>query len=203
MMNTIDLTEREGITDCLFGRPNHRIDIKTERALRLAQFKGALVANIVEMRRAIEEVRALNRARHEQYLDNFIFQRQTLEEQARLIYAQAAAARREAVEEAQNSALIAKCRAEAELARRSALPPPPPPPPPPVLPPEDPRAKNKARLNGEIERLTRDEAVEIQKITKGKPETEWSEELREDVARIQNMYHDARDKRRDELRSFL
>ncbi|MFI5093741.1 MAG: hypothetical protein ACHQIK_09890 [Candidatus Acidiferrales bacterium] len=128
MFELLDLNEPEGMFDTIFSRPDHRIEKKTERALRLAQYRAALTTIIAESRRAIEEVSALNNARSRQYLDMLMLAADVLEAQARLNYAVAAAARQDAVAEAKAKFEIAGYVADAEKARLSALPPAPPPP---------------------------------------------------------------------------
>lgn len=128
MCKLLDLAEPEGMLDAVFNRPDHRIEKKTERALRLAQYRAALTTIIAEIRRAMEEVSALNRVRLQEQLDRVKLAAEVLEAQARLNYAVAAAARQDAVAEAKAKAEIAAYGAMAEKARLSALPPAPPPP---------------------------------------------------------------------------
>lgn len=165
----------------------------------LPQSSEYLVFYINELRRVIEAADGLNYARRKQYLDQLTFRRQLLEAHECLRYAAAAAARREEIEAAQARSLIAKYDAETEKARLSMQPPRPPS----ATEAEDPRAKNKARIKADLERLELEEASEIRKLTKLHPEAEWPEDVAEEVKRIQNMYNDAREELCEKLRRYL
>lgn len=197
----LDLQLPEGRLDRWFGRIDHRIRVKTGRAELLAGYVAACTEILNQGRRATEEAGALQRANYQLVIDRIVALHRLTEEQYRLELVRRRVIREDAIEDAKARALIAQHDAEAEKARRSALPPAPPPPPPPA--PEDPRVKNKARLQQEIERLKTEEAEEIKKITAGKSENEWSDEAREEVVRLQNMYEDAKEQKREELRRFL
>lgn len=142
MSEVLDLAKTEGVLDRLFDRPDHRIAVKTERALRLAEYRAALTCNIGETRKAIEEMCAVNRAR-------FALAAEAYTAEERFNHARNAAARQDPIDAAKAKAEIAKYLAEAELARRSALPPPP-------TPPEPPAVDEATRKREEARRMRRD-----------------------------------------------
>ena len=47
------------------------------------------------------------------------------------------------------------------------------------------------------------EAEDIRKTTNGQAESEWTEEVKEEVMATRNMYDDLREKLREELRKHL
>ena len=61
----------------------------------------------------------------------------------------------------------------------------------------------KRELQADIDRLHREEAADIRKLTGGQPAQDWSPELTEEVVRVQNAYEDARGKKRGELVKYL
>ncbi|MDT8067954.1 MAG: hypothetical protein ROO76_07270 [Terriglobia bacterium] len=176
---------------------------KIDELRRLDEYKVALIRQVTVMRHAMEEVSALKRAQRQQYMDILAFKQEVLEVKAHLKYADVAAARRDEVAEAEARATIARLDGEAEKARRPVVPAPPASTAAAVTPPNDPRAQNKARIMAEIERLEIDEGNEIRRLTKLRPETEWSPDLKDEVVRIQNMYDDAREELRKQLGRYL
>src|SRR5207302_3776280 len=70
----LDLSVPEGLLDKWFGRPDHRIEVKTERGPLLAGYVIACTA-------VWEAARAHQNTCHQIYLDRLLFQRRVAEEQ--------------------------------------------------------------------------------------------------------------------------
>jgi hypothetical protein len=120
----LDLSEPEGWLDRLFDRPDHRIDVKTERARRLAGYISACT-DIQEAARGFQD------ARRQQYIDQVVFLQRAAEEQYKFERAQRQAQRQDAIEDAKAREIVADHEAkirEHGLRGRPSLPPPPPPP---------------------------------------------------------------------------
>jgi len=108
------------------------------------------------------------------------------------------AAAKHRVELAKYHAEEAKHKREARDAMREPAPPPPPPP-----TQEEIRAQHRQRIQDRIEQLRRDEALDIDKITHGKPQEEWPDEVWDEFKQIQNMYAMKREKKREEMEKYL
>jgi hypothetical protein len=199
----LDLSKPEGWLDSWFYRPDHRIDVKTERGLRLAGYIAACTAIIEEARKAIEASGALQRAKDQLVINRFISLRLLAEEQYRLELARRQAERQDAIEDARTKAEIARHEADAREHSLRGRPKPPPPPPLPTPKPEDPRAKKKAALQQQLDRLAQEERAELARISGGKPQGEWTDDMHEEIKRTANMYFHAKEQVREELRSYL
>ena len=196
----LDLSVPEGLLDRMIGRPDHRIDVKTDRARRLAGYIAACTA-------IIQAAGSLQDARRQAYLNQLVFLRQVAEENYKLELTRRQVERQDAIEEAKAREIVSEHEAkirENGLRGRPAPPPPPsplPPPPPPT--PAELRAKKRDSLRKELDRLESDEKTELAKISGGKPQGEWTVEMHEDIKRTVNMYYHAKQKVRDELREYL
>src|ERR1700730_15451715 len=73
----LDLSVPEGFLDRLIGRPDHRIDVKTERGQRLARYISACGAKPPAARQVPE-------ARRQSHLDHLTFLMRVAEEQQKL-----------------------------------------------------------------------------------------------------------------------
>lgn len=193
----LDLSVPEGFLDALFGRPDRRIDIKTERALRLAGYVEAYT-------RLLEAAKAHRRISQEVYLERLAFLRRVKEEQCQTELVRNRADRQDAIEAAQAREVIADLEAKIREHDLRGRPAPPPPAPPPRTPrPKDPRVTKKKQLEKEIERLDKEQKERLAKIVSGKPQAEWTQEEHEEVRRTVNMYYHAKEKKREELRECL
>jgi|GEM_PF-5035201 len=199
----LDLSVPEGTLDNWFGRPNHRIAVKTDRAQLLFGYIAACGSIMESARQTIEAAGAAQRARYQLQIDRLTAYRSLMTEYYRLECAHREALRQEAIKDAKARTEIAKHEADARehALRGRPLPPSPPPPPPPK--PEDPRAKNKARLQQELQRLAKEEKEELARIAGGKPQGEWTDDVQEEIKRTVNMYFHAKEKIREELRKYL
>ena len=198
-MNNLDLTVREGFLGEVWGGIDYRIDVKAERIERLDRLMAGFLSILDKAEQAEQKIRAVNRECFEQYIDTVRAAGKFLEEQLRLAEIKAAAK----IEEAKARAIIADYEAKIRKHNLEGYPPPPPKPLPPAPPPEDPRAKEKTRLQGELERLEKEQRQEVARTSGGKPESEWTEDLKEEVKRVVNMYFHAKEKIRTQLRSVL
>jgi hypothetical protein len=198
--NMLNLAEPEGFLDRWFGRPDHRIDVKTERAQRLKGYITACTA-------IIEAAGSLQDARGQVYLNQLILRRRVAEENYKLELTQRQVERQDAIEEARAREIVSEHEAkirENNLRGRPTPPAPPPPlPPPPPPTPAELRAKKKASLKQDLDRLDKEEKDDLSKISGGKPQGEWTDAMHEDIKRTVNMYHHAKQKVRDELREYI
>lgn len=208
MAETLDFNIPEGFLDSVFGRPNHRREVKLVRAKLIRQMESMITEHLREHCNTAETLRQFNQIRYQQFLDALNFLRTVAEERERLALAHERVGNERAIEAAKTKAEIAKHEAEVALykrqirdAKREPLPPAPQPAPPPTL--DQIRAEKKQRIDAEIGRLRDDEVEEIRRTTQGKPEAEWSSELQDEVKRIQNMYADARHRKDQERRRYL
>lgn len=135
--SSLDLKKPEGWLDKWFGRPDHRIRKKTERAELLACLVAATKGIILEYQRAIEAVAAVQRAKYQLFIDRLEAILKIMEAQYRTELARRNVERQDAIEDAKARAEIARYHAEAREAglRGYPAPPPPPPPPAPAAPP--------------------------------------------------------------------
>ena len=95
-------------------------------------------------------------------------------------------------------ASLAACGGSSPSARNGVLAPPPPPP-----SQEEIRANKRNHLREQIEENKREERREIDQVTQGKPESEWTEEMREEIVQIKNMFAGARERKRVEMEKYL
>jgi hypothetical protein len=124
-MDALDLSKPEGSLDAWFGRPNHRIRKKIERAELLEPYKQKVINHLRQMRQAMEEVQKMNEIERREYLDKVKAAREAAEEKLRLALVAREARRREAIEEARAQATIANYESQARNSQRDLLPPPP------------------------------------------------------------------------------
>jgi hypothetical protein len=156
MMGTLDFQLPEGLLDAFFGRRNHRMTVKIERAELITRFQAAVTAKLQEQCNAAEEIRRHNQIRYQQVLDALIFWRTAAEEHYRLFLARERIEHERAIEAAKTQAEIAKYEREVRDTRRDLVPPAPPQPaPPPPTPEEIAEARRTAA------RRERDEDVEL------------------------------------------
>jgi sRNA-binding protein len=192
----LDLGKPEGWLDSWFDRPDHRIEVKTERGLRLAGYIAACTA-------ILEAARAHQAIRQQIYLDQLVFLRRVAEESYNIELAGRRAERQDAIEAAQAKEIIAAHDGNAREHGLRGRPSPPAPAPLPAPKPEDPRVKNKERLQQELVRLAKEEKEELAKLAGGKPEGEWTDDMKEEIKRTSNMYFHTKQKVREELRNYL
>ena len=124
----LDLSVPEGWLDRWFGRPNHRIDVKTDRGQRLAGYIDACTA-------ILEAARAHQASRYQIYLDQVAFLRRVAKEQCQLELTRRRAERQDAIESAHAMETVAMHEGntrEHNLRGRPSIPPPVLPPPAPV-----------------------------------------------------------------------
>ncbi len=189
-LTLLDLREPEGFLDSFFGRINHRIRKKTERAQLLVQYREKLVRNVELVRQFAQVCAEIDGIRYQALIERVRNERTLVIEQHKLFSAQRAAEREEAIEEAKAQAEIAGYLHQVPQAGQPSL-------------PEETRSQKKARIQKELQRLDREEKEEIKTITDGTPEELWSEETNEKVIQIQNMYADSRDRKREEMEKYL
>jgi hypothetical protein len=199
----LDLNVPEGWLDKWFGRPDHRIRVKTERAELLAGYVGACAAILVEGRRVIEAAGALQREKYQLVIDRLVALHTLMQAYYKLEFARRQAIRQDAIEDAKARETVADHEAKIREHGLRGRPAPPPPPPLPPPPPEDPRAKKKASLQQNLDRLAKEEKEAIAKITGGKPEGEWTDDMKEEIKRTTNMYFHAKEKVRNDMRQYL
>ncbi len=196
----LDLSVPEGLLDRMIGRPDHRIDMKTDRGRRLAGYIAACTA-------IVQAAGSLQDARRQVYLDHLTFLLRVAEAQQKLEAVAENARLQGQIEDAKAREIISEHEAkirENGLRGRPVPPPlPPPPPPPPPPTPAELRAKKRDSLRKELDRLASEEKAELAKITGGKPQGEWTEEMHEEIKRTNNMYYHAKQKVRDELREYV
>ncbi len=126
-MEVFDLSQSEGVLDSVFGRPEHRIRKKTERAELLGHYTDAYIAQLSRFRTALEELGKANDLKRQEYISRVRATRELAEEHIRLQLVAHEAQRKQRVEDAKAQAEIAKYEGEARnAARNPELPPPPP-----------------------------------------------------------------------------
>ncbi|MBZ5545578.1 MAG: hypothetical protein LAO07_18190 [Acidobacteriia bacterium] len=166
--DTLDLSLPEGFLDRWFGRPNHRIAVKTERGELLAGYISACSAILEEARKAMETEGALQRAKHQIYIERLVAQRTAMQEYYKLELARRQVLRQDAVEDAKAKFEVEQYAANAEITRRSALPPAP------ITPPVD-----EATRKREATRRSRQEQIDMHL----EEQEEWAAASEESVAR--------------------
>ena len=132
----LDLSKPEGWLDALIGRPDHRIDVKTERGQRLARYISACTA-------IVETARVHQNARQQIYLDQGTFLLKLAQQQYQLEGVRRQGELQDAIEEKKAQEIIADYDARIREHSLRGQPAPPPPPPPPAPPPVNPAARKK------------------------------------------------------------
>jgi hypothetical protein len=127
MATTLNFDLPEGRLDKWFGRLNHRLEVKIERAHLTEEFQAIGLRRI---RNAAEEAWAIDQVRFKHFLDLLVCWRTAAEEHYRAVYAKRTIERQQAIEDAKARVEIAECELRIRDAQREPLPPPPPPPPP-------------------------------------------------------------------------
>ncbi len=199
-LKVTDLDAPEGWIGELFGGMDYRIAAKTERGRALYGLIDTFVNNLDQFEKVEQKIRAIHQAQFERHIDRIKAARAALEEQQKLDAVAANARLQGQIEGAKAKAEIARHKADA---REQGLRGKPVPPPPPAPKPEDPRVKKKASLQQELDRLAAEEKADLAKISGGKPQDTWTDEMKEEITRTINMYYHAREKVRAELRNFL
>lgn len=167
--NMLDLSVPEGFLDRCFSRPDHRIDVKTERGRRLAIYIAACTA-------ILEAARAHQAARHQMYLDQLMFLRRVAEENYNIEFVRSRAERQDAIEAAQARETIATHEGSAREHNLRGRPPAPPPPPPQLPAPvdevarrrEDARRKKQEILDLDLQELDLKADAGQEKVTRAK-----------------------------------
>lgn len=211
MLETLDLSKRDFLDK--FRTIDGRIGLRIKRSGQLGALIAAFGDNIDGFRDLAEKLGQLNRVAVQQQLQRMEDEYALIQAQIRIDNAHEEARERGRIEREKVDAEIERIRAEkAEHQARireqglRGYPAPPPiqaPPPPAPPPPEDPRAKAKAGYERELARLSKEEAEKISKLTGGKPEADWSDDIKDEVIRTKNMYGNAREKIREKLRGVL
>ena len=165
----LNLSVPEGLLDRVFDRPDHRIEVKTERGRRLAGYVSACTA-------ILEAARMLQDARRQPYLDQLVFLRRMAEEQNNLEAVTSRSRLQGQIEEAKARAEIARHEADAREAGLRGRPAPPQLPPPPVPAPvdeatrkrEEIRRKRQEMLDLELQELDLKTDAGQEKVTRAK-----------------------------------
>ena len=153
-MEVFDLSQSEGMLDSVFGRPEHRIRKKTERAELLGHYADAYIAQLRRFRTALEELGKTNDLKRQEYISRVRATRELAEEHIRLQLVAEEAQRKQRVEGAKAKAEIAKYEGEARSAARDPEPPPPAP---------DPleEARRRRAMKAELHLQERETAAEV------------------------------------------
>ena len=180
---------------------------KTKLGRKLLEHRSVLAENLDQAFKIIEKGRAIERERRAAVLDALQAEETILQKTHSLNFARNEARRQEELKDAETRAQVAEFERRVRDAEREPptppAPPPPPPPPPPQPSAEEKRAARKQEIQATIDRLNREEFAEIAKATGGRLEAEWSEDVQERVKQMQNAYEHAREKKREELGSYL
>jgi hypothetical protein len=140
---TLDMSQPEGWLDSWFGRPDHRLKVKTARAEQVALLVTALTQIIDQHRRAVEAMAAVQKAKYQLALDRYEAMKIAAEKQYQVELARRNVERQDAIEDAKARAEIARYEAEAREAGLRGRPAPPPLPPPPAPAPVDEAAQRR------------------------------------------------------------
>lgn len=127
MIETLDLTKREGLLDRFRG-VGGRIEVRIERSGQLGTLLAAFGRNIEEVRSVAEKFGELKRVPVRQQLQRMEDEYALLQAQIRIDNAHEEARQRWRLEDARVNAEIDKLKAGGQKALRDALPPLPPPP---------------------------------------------------------------------------
>jgi hypothetical protein len=175
MIATLDFNLPEGWLDRWFGRPNHRLQVKVERADLIAQFQARVVEIMRQRRHAAEEVRALNQVYYQQLLDALVAWSNAAEQHYRVFLSKERVAQERQIAAAKAGAEIerhnadaAEHRARARNAQRELLPPPPPPPP--FDPLEEARRKRREAQELKLQELEDEAEFAQEKVMRAKAE---------------------------------
>jgi len=159
----LDLRAPEGMLDRWFGRINHRIAAKTERAELLVGYIS-VCASIMELSaKAIDAAARVQRARYQLHVDRLSALHALLTHHYQLECARRDIIRRESIDDAKAREVVADFEAKIREHGLRGRPAPPPPPPPPPVPPVDETARKKEearRARKEMQELELDERAE-------------------------------------------
>jgi hypothetical protein len=199
----LDLTQSEGWLDALFDRRKHRIEVKTERADLLADYMSACAGIVEAGVKRIEAAGAVQRAKYQLVLERLEAMQKILKVYYGIQLVHRQVVREDEIDAERARTVIEQHRGDAREHSLRGQPSPPLAPAPVPAAPEDPRKKKKAALQQELERLNKEEKEELAKLSNGKPQNEWTEELHEEIKRTVNMYYHARERVREELQKCL